>query len=115
MTEPDKPSSLEDFDARLQAARDKRDAAKGQRRDQPRSGMGLAFRLGIEMVSALAVGVGIGWLLDEWLGTRPWLMILFFFLGSAAGILNVIRVASGQGSAVGFKKPGNGEQTPSDG
>jgi len=115
MTEPEKPSSLEDFDARLQAARDKRDAAKGQRRDQPRSGLGLAFRLGIEMVSALAVGVGIGWLLDEWLGTRPWLMILFFFLGSAAGILNVIRVASGQGSAVGFKKPGNGEQTPSDG
>ena len=115
MTEPDKPTSLEDFDARLQAARDKRDAAKGQRRDQPRSGMGLAFRLGIEMVSALAVGVGIGWLLDEWLGTRPWLMILFFFLGSAAGIINVIRVASGQHSAVGFKKPGNGEQPPSDG
>ena len=115
MTEPEKPSSLEDFDARLQAARDKRDAAQGQHRDQPRSGLGLAFRLGIEMVSALAVGVGIGWLLDEWLGTRPWLMILFFFLGSAAGILNVIRVASGQGSAVGFKKPGNGEQTPSDG
>ena len=115
MTEPEKPTSLKDFDARLQAARDKRDAAQGQHRDQPRSGMGLAFRLGIEMVSALAVGVGIGWLLDEWLGTRPWLMILFFFLGSAAGILNVIRVASGQGSAVGFKKPGNGEQTPSDG
>ncbi len=114
MTEPEKPTSLEDFDARLQAARDKRDSAKGRHRDHPRSGMGLAFRLGIEMVSALAVGVGIGWLLDEWLGTRPWLMILFFFLGSAAGIINVIRVASGQSSAVGFRKSGKGERTPSD-
>ncbi len=114
MTEPEKPTSLEDFDARLQAARDKRDTAQGRHRDQPRSGMGLAFRLGIEMVSALAVGVGIGWLLDEWLGTRPWLMILFFFLGSAAGIINVIRVASGQSSAVGFRKSGKGERTPSD-
>lgn len=115
MTEPEKPSSLQDFDARLRAARDRRDTAQGRRREAPRSGMGLAFRLGIEMVSALAVGVGIGWLLDEWLGTRPWLMILFFFLGSAAGILNVIRVATGQGSAVGYKKPRNGEDTPSDG
>lgn len=53
--------------------------------------MGLVLRIGIEMVSAVAVGTGIGWLLDEWLGTRPWLMIPLFLLGSAAGILNVYR------------------------
>ena len=55
------------------------------------SGVGAMLRIGIEMVSAVAVGFGIGWLLDSWLGTKPWLMILFFFMGSAAGILGVFR------------------------
>lgn len=49
------------------------------------------LRIGIEMVSAVAVGVGIGWLLDRWLGTKPWLMVLFFFMGAAAGILGAYR------------------------
>src|SRR3546814_4751580 len=50
-----------------------------------------AFRSGVELVAALIVGVGIGWLLDSWLGTGPWLFILFFMLGAAAGMLNVWR------------------------
>jgi ATP synthase protein I len=49
------------------------------------------LRIGIEMVSAVAVGVGIGWLLDAWLGTKPWLMVVFFFMGAAAGILGAYR------------------------
>jgi ATP synthase protein I len=54
---------------------------------------GFAFRIGVELVVALVVGAGIGWLLDRWLGTGPFLFLLFFFLGAAAGILNVFRAA----------------------
>lgn len=56
--------------------------------------MGFAFRVGVELVAALAVGVGIGVGLDRWLGTDPWLMVTFFFLGASAGILNVYRAIS---------------------
>lgn len=66
--------------------------------------MGLAFRIGIEMVAAVAVGAGMGWLLDRWLGTKPWLMVVFFFLGAAAGLLNVYR-ATGRLAAPGGGLP----------
>jgi ATP synthase protein I len=69
----------------------------------PGNALGLAFRIGVELISAIAIGMAIGWLLDHWLGTRPWLMIVFLFLGGAAGILNVYRMASGYGYAVGYK------------
>lgn len=72
----------------------------------PGSALGLAFRVAVELVSALAVGLGIGWLLDAWLETKPWLMILFIVLGGAAGVLNVYRMASGYGYAAGYQKPG---------
>ena len=55
--------------------------------------MGSAFKLGTELVSAVAVGTIIGFILDSWFDTKPWLIIFFFFLGSAAGILNVIKTA----------------------
>jgi ATP synthase protein I len=44
------------------------------------------------VVSALGVGIAVGLLLDRWLGTKPWLFLLFFVLGAAAGILNVYRL-----------------------
>ena len=55
--------------------------------------MGVAFKLGTELVAAVAVGTIIGFILDRWFDTTPWLLIIFFFLGAAAGILNVIRAA----------------------
>jgi|TARA_B110000967_G_scaffold190745_1_gene215727 ATP synthase protein I len=55
--------------------------------------MGSAFKLGTELISAVAVGTIIGFILDSWFDTKPWLIIFFFFLGSVAGILNVIKVA----------------------
>ena len=70
------------------------------------SGFGQAFRIAAELVSGLLVGLGIGWGLDEWLGTKPWLLILFFFLGAAAGMLNVYRATKGYGLAVGYRKHG---------
>ena len=56
--------------------------------------MGSAFRLGTELVAAVAVGTIIGFILDNWFDTKPWFIITFFFVGVIAGILNVIRVAN---------------------
>ena len=55
--------------------------------------MGNAFKLGTELVASVGVGTIIGFILDNWFGTKPWLIIIFFFLGSAAGMLNVIKTA----------------------
>lgn len=102
-SEPRDEGSPSDFDARLRAAREReaRPAGTGGG-DGPGSGLGLGLRIGVEMVAALGVGLAIGWGLDRWLGTKPWLMVLFFFLGSAAGILNAYRAASGMDDSVGL-------------
>jgi ATP synthase protein I len=55
--------------------------------------MGQALRLATEFVAGIVVGGFIGWALDRWLGTTPLLMVVFFLLGAAAGIMNVIRTA----------------------
>ena len=108
MTEPPERSSLKDLDARLKAARQRQEEASGAAREKRAgsSGMGVGFRLAIELVTALVVGVAIGYGLDRWLGTAPLFLIVFFFLGSAAGFLNVYRASSGQGYAVGYRTAG---------
>ena len=95
-TEPP-PPNLDELEQRLRKARPEpaRDGADGAA-DRPRA-MGLAFRVAVELVSALAVGVGLGWLIDRWLGTSPWAMVVMFFLGAAAGMLNVYRAVEGLG------------------
>ena len=57
------------------------------------SSMGSAFKLSTDLVAHVAVGTIIGFILDSWFDTKPWLIIIFFFLGSVAGILNVIKTA----------------------
>ena len=57
------------------------------------SPIGTAFKLSTELVSAVAVGTIIGFILDKTFGTKPWLIIIFFFVGVIAGITNVIRSA----------------------
>ena len=79
--------------------------------NQDMSGYSMAIRIGTELVAALIVGVGIGYFLDNWLDTKPWFLVVFFFLGAAAGVLNVYRAASGLGMAVGYaedKEPTGG-------
>ena len=67
-----------------------------------RGGLGFAMKIGVELISATIVGTGVGLLLDHWLGTTPWLMLVFFVLGSAAGVMNVYRSVNGLGNTVGF-------------
>lgn len=57
--------------------------------------LAFAWRIGVELVGAIVVSVFLGWAVDRWLGTRPWGMIVFFFLGIAAGLLNVYRAVNG--------------------
>lgn len=56
-------------------------------------GLGLAARVGTEFVAATVVGAFLGYLLDRLLGTWPWILIAGLFLGLAAGMLNVFRLA----------------------
>ncbi len=83
----------EDFKTRLKIAKSK--LKKDLNKDDEKRGsfMGFAFKLGTELVAAVMVGTIIGFILDTWFDTKPWLIIIFFFLGSAAGMLNVIRSA----------------------
>ena len=57
------------------------------------STLGTALKLSTEMVAAVLVGSIIGFILDSWFDSKPWLTVIFFFAGAAAGILNVIRSA----------------------
>lgn len=56
----------------------------------------IGFRVGTEMLSGVLAGGAIGYFLDGWLQTKPWMLILFLFLGGAAGILNVYRFAQSE-------------------
>ena len=62
------------------------------KKNEPKS-IGKVMKVVVEIVAAMAVGVGIGILIDNYFETRPIFIIVFFLLGSAAGILNVFRVA----------------------
>jgi ATP synthase protein I len=63
------------------------------------SGFARGMRLSAELVGGVVVGFLLGWLIDRWLGTSPWGLIVFLLLGFAAGVINVMRSA-------GVVKPG---------
>jgi ATP synthase protein I len=58
------------------------------------SGLGMAMRMGTEMVVATMLGSGFGYWLDKQLDTQPWMLILFLVLGSIAGFKNVYRIVN---------------------
>ena len=84
----------EDFKTRLKIAKAKIKKQFDDDNEKRGSFMGSAFKLGTELVAAVAVGTIIGFILDTLFDTKPWLIIIFFFLGAAAGMLNVIRAAN---------------------
>lgn len=65
----------------------------GEDRATTASGYARGFRLSSELVAGVLVGAGIGWLIDHWLETSPWGLMVFLLLGFAAGVLNVMRSA----------------------
>ncbi len=75
-------------------------------------GVTRGLQAGGEFVAAIILGGAIGWGLDWLLGTKPWLLIGFFLLGTVAGVKNVIRVASPKGRDGALNSPVSGGQAP---
>ncbi len=92
-----KPEDIRELERRINEIQAKENLA---RRDKPESEYAHAskagFRVGSELLSGVLVGAGVGYLLDSVTGLRPWLMVVFLFLGGAAGVLNVYRFVKGE-------------------
>ena len=85
--------SKDQFKTRLEIAKSRISKKKLYNDKEPSSSIGTAFKLSTELVSAVAVGTIIGFILDKTFGTKPWLILIFFFVGVIAGITNVIKSA----------------------
>ncbi len=81
-----------DFERRLNAARGRRAPPTSAGRQVGPSPWGIGARVGVELLSALVVGLGIGWGLDRWLHTTPLFLVVFVLLGGAGGVANVWRL-----------------------
>ena len=77
----------EEFKTRLKIAKSKLKKELNSDIEKRGSFMGNAFKLGTELVAAVAVGTIIGFILDSWFDTKPWLIIIFFFFGSSSGLI----------------------------
>jgi len=99
----EKESTLEELGARVKDAQ-RANAPKAESGINESHAYGMAMRLVAELVSGLIVGLIIGWLLDQALGTKPWMLIVFIFLGLGAGIFNVMRAAKQMEAAAARKR-----------
>jgi ATP synthase protein I len=93
----DEKSPFDELEARLRQAQ----ASRGDHGSRPgpapqtsmTSQIGTTYRVFVELLAGVLVGGGLGWLLDQQFGTRPWLLLAFLLLGIVAGFWNVIRTA----------------------
>jgi len=92
MDDDDRQPSPGSFEERLARARSEREGKAGRPASAPASGLSLAFRLSVELVSGIAAGAILGWLLDAVFSTAPVMMVVLLFLGAAAGVRNAVRV-----------------------
>jgi ATP synthase protein I len=93
------PVSAEDarlvsLDERLKAAHQAEQDRSGSGRGKPGKGYSQGNRVLSELIAGLAGGALIGWLLDRWLGTSPWLLLALMFLGTAVAFRNIIRISN---------------------
>ena len=99
------PQKLLDFSVKLQNARGTTCTALEAEKSvntKESGGLGLAWRVSLELVAAIAVGGGLGWFLDSGFGTKPLFMVVFLVLGGVAGTLNVYRISQGLDETVGL-------------
>ena len=85
--------NLKEISARLEIAKKNIKKDLSTNKSSNAASLGKALNISSEFVAAVVVGSLLGFILDSWFDTRPWLTISFFFMGVAAGILNVIRTA----------------------
>jgi ATP synthase protein I len=89
-----KPNQTDDFDKRLAQARQRYvEQHRPKRAAASMSGAAIGLRIAVEILAAVGVGIAAGWWLDDWLGTKPWMLILFCILGFGAAMANVMRTA----------------------
>ena len=85
--------NLKEISTRLEIAKKKIKNKRIINKASNVASLGKALKISTELVAAVVVGTTLGFILDNWFDTRPWLTISFFFMGVAAGILNVIKSA----------------------
>jgi ATP synthase protein I len=102
---------LHELEERLGRVRARHMPAAASPQDGRGPALGQALRLATELVAGVAVGGFIGWALDRFFGSAPFLMVLFLILGAAAGIANVMRTAQAMQAAAG---PLPGKDLPRD-
>jgi ATP synthase protein I len=96
-------NELNDLKKRLDIAVEKNSGANSQVDvDSSKNGKGQALRISTELIVALGVGGGVGFFLDNLLGTKPWLLLVFLLLGNAAGLWNIYRLLNGKNYRVGL-------------
>jgi ATP synthase protein I len=100
-----------DLAATLAARRPTRQEGNESAGSRGAAGYGQAFKLSSEFIAGIAVGAGLGWVIDKVAGTSPWGLIVFLLLGFGAGILNVLRSA-GMVAEAGLKVPEKGGKKP---
>lgn len=88
----DENRPFQEFDDRLRRLRGAEPPRQQPAQSEPqRLRWGSGLQVGVELLAGILGGLLIGYGLDWWLGTRPFLMIVFFLLGAAAGMLNAYR------------------------
>ena len=85
--------SKDQFKTRLEIAKKKISKKNQDNKNDNPSSIETAFKLSTELVAAVAVGTIIGFIFDKTFDTKPWFILIFFFVGVVAGITNVIRSA----------------------
>ena len=85
--------NLKEISTRLKIAKKKIEKVKETNKGSNAASLGKALKISTELVAAVVVGSTIGFLLDNWFGTKPLLIIFLFFIGVTAGILNVFKSA----------------------
>ena len=85
--------NLKEISTRLQIAKKKIKKKQIKNNGSNVASLGKALKISTELVAAVVVGTTLGFILDNWLDTRPWFTISFFIMGVVAGILNVIKAA----------------------
>ena len=97
LPDPADKRDLESLEARLEAAKARHEP---RARQAASSALAQGTRHAFEIAGTTLVGGGIGWMLDRWLETGPWLLLLFFLLGLTAGFWNLLKAVNAEAKAV---------------